>query len=62
MDNMLVITGFIAPLSICLMLWNIMTKKIAKRYKSKLPPVVTPDTAAAFKPVSALKRTGFFAS
>ncbi len=35
MDNMLVITGFIALFSVCLVLWDVMAKKIAKRQKPK---------------------------
>lgn len=33
MDNLLISLGFMAAFSIALMLWDIMAKKLAKRFK-----------------------------
>jgi len=38
MDNILIITGFIALFSVCLVLWDVMAKKLAKRQKAKDHP------------------------
>ncbi len=35
MDNMLIVTGFIALFSVCLVLWDVIAKKIAKRQKAR---------------------------
>jgi hypothetical protein len=36
MDNMLIITGFIAAFSIALMLWDLNAKRLNRRHKKDL--------------------------